>query len=192
MDTEDLEIPGVRLITPKRHGDARGFFSETFSVDAYFEAIGVGAFVQDNHSYSRRAGTVRGLHFQSPPHAQGKLVRCVRGRILDVVVDARRGSPHYGQHAKAELSAENWRQMWAPPGFLHGFLTLEDDTEVLYKVTAAYAPEADGAVYWADPDLAVDWGLSEADAVVSDKDRNAVRFADFDTPFAYDDEATRP
>ena len=179
-------IPDVILVKPKRFGDDRGFFTETFH-DARFEENGVhGPFVQDNHSYSSRRHTVRGLHYQAPPHAQGKLVRCARGRILDVVIDARAGSPTYGRHVKAELSAENWAQMWAPPGFLHGFLTLEDDAEVIYKVSHGYAKEAEGSVYWADPDLGVDWGVDPAEVMLSDKDAAAPRLADFVSPFVYD------
>ena len=186
MKIEELDIKGVFLITPDRYRDARGFFSETFSAARLEPILGVSQFVQDNHSYSSRRHTVRGLHYQAPPHAQGKLVRCARGRILDVVIDARAGSPTYGRHVKAELSAENWAQMWAPPGFLHGFLTLEDDAEVIYKVSHGYAKEAEGSVYWADPDLGVDWGVDPAEVMLSDKDAAAPRLADFVSPFVYD------
>ena len=140
-------------------------------------------FVQDNHSFSAKAGTVRGLHFQAPPHAQGKLVRCGRGRILDVVVDVRVGSPHYGQHFAVELSFENGRQLWIPPGLLHGFMTLEDETEIVYKCTDYYAPECEGTVHW--DSAGIDWGCPGV-PVVSDKDAAAAGLAEFNSPFIYE------
>lgn len=178
MKVERLAIPDVILLTPPRYGDSRGFFSETFRTDRLAEAGVALPFVQDNHSLSRDPGVVRGLHCQLDPHAQGKLVRCVRGAIWDVAVDARRGSPTYGRHVAAELSAENWAQLWVPPGFLHGFCTLQPDTEVIYKVTAFYDRASERGVVWDDPDLAIPWPVAPADAVLSDKDRVLPRWAD--------------
>ena len=185
MDVQRFDLDGVLLLTPRRFGDDRGFFSETFSAPRLVEAGFDRAFVQDNHSLSRAKGVVRGLHFQAPPHAQDKLVRATRGAILDVAVDIRRGSPTYGRHVAAELSAENWAQLLVPVGFAHGFVTLEPDTEVQYKVTDIYAPETEGAIRWNDPDLAVDWPVAEGAATLSDKDAIAPFFADFDSPFTY-------
>lgn len=141
--------------------------------------------MQDNHSCSIQAGTVRGLHYQVPPRAQGKLVRVTSGAIIDVVVDVRRGSPYFGQHVKAEISAENGRQIWVPAGFLHGFITLQPNTHVAYKVTDFYDGGCDGSVLWSDPAFGIDWGVSEADAVLSDKDAKAKPWQDFDSPFVY-------
>jgi len=157
---------------------------ETFKADIFKEVTGSNlTFVQDNQSLSKDVGTVRGLHFQAPPHAQGKLVRCLRGKIIDVVVDARINSSTYGQHIKAELTDENGEQLWVPPGFLHGFVTLVPDTVIVYKCTDYYAPECDGNVLWNDPDLGIDWGLDSNKAILSNKDSNAPRFKDFESPF---------
>jgi len=157
---------------------------ETFKQKAFGKAIRkTVTFVQDNHSLSGPIGTVRGLHFQLPPHAQGKLVRCVRGSIIDVAVDARKNSPTYGQHIRVELSAENAQQLWVPEGFLHGFATLEANTEVVYKVTDYYAPESDGNIRWNDTDLGINWGITENTAVLSEKDLKAPYFKDFHSPF---------
>lgn len=178
MKVTPLAIPDVLLMEPARHGDTRGFFSEVWKESA-LAAAGLGArFVQDNHSCSRDAGVLRGLHFQRPPHAQGKLVRVVRGRILDVVVDIREGSPTYGQHVTAEISAANWRQIWVPRGFAHGLITLEPDTEVLYKVDAEYNREADGAIAWNDPALGIAWPLPPDGPILSEKDAKAPRLAE--------------
>jgi dTDP-4-dehydrorhamnose 3,5-epimerase len=186
MQIETTPLPGVLILTPRRFGDARGWFSEVWNART-LAAKGIEtAFLQDNHSYSRDPGTVRGLHFQSPPHAQVKLVRCGRGRVFDVAVDIRRGSPTFGQWTGVELSAENGRQLYIPAGLLHGFATLEPDCELLYKCSDVYAPDCDGAVRFDDPDLAIDWGIDPANAVLSDKDRAAPLFLNFDTPFAYD------
>jgi dTDP-4-dehydrorhamnose 3,5-epimerase len=170
MKVERLAIPEVILVTPPRFGDARGFFSETYSARRFADAGIAGPFVQDNQSLSARKGTVRGLHCQIAPSVQGKLVRCVKGAIWDVAVDIRHGSPTYGKHAAAVLSAENWSQLWVPGGFLHGFCTLEPDTEVIYKVTADYDRAAERGVIWNDPDLALPWPVAEGEAVLSDKD----------------------
>ena len=170
MKAERLAIPDVVLVTPPRYGDARGFFSETFNAARFAEAGIAGPFVQDNQSLSRQKGVVRGLHCQLAPFAQGKLVRCLRGAIWDVAVDARTGSPSYGHWVAAELSAQNWSQLWVPPGFLHGFCTTEPDTEVSYKVTAPYDKASERGVRWDDPTLALPWPVSAAEAVLSDKD----------------------
>ena len=183
LKIEELEIKDVKLVTPPRFGDARGFFSETYNA-ARFKEAGIEAdFVQDNHSYSAPAGTVRGLHYQKPPYAQAKLVRVLRGSIIDVAVDVRPGSPTYGKWVSAKLSSENGVQIFVPRGFLHGFATLEPDTEIAYKVDNYYSKECDGAVFWNDPDLAIDWGIETGTALLSDKDREAQRFADFQSPF---------
>ena len=164
-------IPDVRVLEPAISRDARGFFSEVFNQRRLAEQGIEATFVQDNHSLSVERGVVRGLHFQAPPHAQGKLVRVTRGAILDVAVDIRRGSPTFGQHVAVELSAENWRQLWVPPGFAHGFCTLTANTEVLYKVTDYYAPESESGLAWNDPALAIGWPVRAGEAILSDKDR---------------------
>jgi dTDP-4-dehydrorhamnose 3,5-epimerase len=183
MDIEALAIPDVKLIRPKRFGDARGFFSEVYSRPALAAAGITLEFVQDNHSRSAKVGTVRGLHFQTAPFAQDKLVRVTKGRILDVAVDLRRASPTYGRHVSAELSADNWTQILVPVGFAHGFCTLEPDTEVIYKVSQVYAPAHDGGVLWNDPDLGIAWPVATADAVLSDKDVKLPRFRDLSPLF---------
>lgn len=171
MKVERFGIEGVIAVTPDRYGDERGFFSETWNA-ARFAALGIGAsFVQDNHSLSRDRFVVRGLHCQVGPNAQGKLVRCLRGAIWDVVVDARAASPTFGQWEAIELSAENWRQLWVPVGFLHGFCTLVPDTEVTYKVTAPYDRAAERGVRWDDETLALPWPVEPGSVVLSDKDR---------------------
>lgn len=185
MQIERTALPDVLALTPKRFADARGFFSEVWNRRALAEA-GIGLdFVQDNHSYSARKGTVRGLHYQSPPHAQAKLVRVAKGAVLDVAVDIRKGSPDFGKWVSVTLSAENGRQLLVPTGFLHGFVTLVDDTEVLYKCSDYYAPECDGAIRFDDPTLAIDWGLPADQAVLSDKDAAAPNFAGFTSPFEF-------
>ncbi len=178
MKAEPLAIPDVMLITPARFADARGFFSETWNQARFAEAGIDLPFVQDNHSLSRERGVVRGLHCQVAPFAQGKLVRCVRGAIWDVAVDARAGSPTYGRWVAAELSEANWQQLWVPPGFLHGFCTLLPDTEVVYKVTGLYSRESERGVLWNDPTLALPWPVGGNDAVLSDKDRALPHWAD--------------
>lgn len=178
MKAERLRVPDLILVTPPRFGDSRGFFSEVFNAPRFAEAGIDMPFVQDNQSLSRERGVIRGLHCQIAPFAQGKLVRCTRGAIWDVAVDARRDSPTFGQWAAAELSAENWAQLWVPPGFLHGFCTLEADTEVIYKVTDVYDRASERGVVWNDPDLALPWPVAEGSAVLSDKDRLLPRWAD--------------
>ena len=175
---EPLAIPAVILVTPRRFGDSRGFFSETWNA-ARYEAAGIaGPFVQDNHSLSAQAGTVRGLHCQIGASAQGKLVRVVRGAIWDVAIDMRVGSPTYRRHAAAELSAANGAQLWIPAGFLHGFCTLEADTEVVYKVSlACYDPAAERGVIWNDRDLALPWPAAADPTTLSAKDAKLPRLA---------------
>jgi len=186
---ERFHIDGPLLITPKRHFDARGFFSETYNRKQLAVAGFDREFVQDNHSLSREAGIIRGLHFQIPPFAQDKLVRVVRGRILDVAVDIRHGSPTFGQHIAVELSAENWRQLLVPAGFAHGFCTLEPNTEVIYKVTAHYSPEHDKGLLWNDPAIAIDWPVSEQEAILSEKDKKLPPLSALPVYFNCGDEA---
>lgn len=179
MKAEKLSIPDVLLLTPRRFTDPRGLFTETWN-QTRFAALGIpGPFVQDNHSISVRRGTVRGLHLQAAPSVQGKLVRVVRGSIWDVAVDVRPGSATYGKHVAAVLTAENWCQLWIPGGFLHGFCTLEPDTEVIYKVTAPYDRDTERGVLWNDPDLALPWPVNETDALLSDKDSVLPRLAGY-------------
>lgn len=183
MQIRRTAIPDVVVITPSRHGDSRGFFSESWNRRTLAQAgLDLPEFVQDNHSLSHAAGTLRGLHYQAPPHAQGKLVRCGRGALYDVAVDVRAGSPTYGQWVGEELSFENGHQLWIPAGFLHGFVTRQADTEICYKCTAHYDRTADGAVAW--DSLGIDWGVT--DPLLSDKDRAAPAFADWVTPFTGD------
>ena len=186
MQIEPTRLSDVLILTPQRFGDARGWFTETWNASK-MAAAGLGlAFLQDNHSFSATAGTLRGLHYQSPPRAQDKLVRCTRGAIRDVAVDGRRGSPTYGQWVAVDLTAENGRQLLVPKGFLHGFVTLTPDTEVQYKCTDLYAPECDGSVHW--DSVGIDWGL-ETDPVMSGKDQAAIAFADWQSPFVWDGRA---
>lgn len=170
MTISRLEIEDVLLIEPKRFGDSRGWFCETFREDRLAEMGFTSKFVQDNHSYSAEVGILRGLHFQKPPHAQDKLIRTVRGAILDVAVDIRKGSPTYGKSVSAELTAENGCQLLVPKGFLHGFVTLVPETEVVYKVTDYYAPDCDAGVLWSDPAINVNWGDIK-EPLLSDKDK---------------------
>ena len=172
-----LAIPDVLLITPKRHGDARGWFAETWSRKS-LAAAGIEAdFVQDNQAFNAKKGTVRGLHFQKAPHPQAKLVRVLRGAILDVAVDVREASPTFGQWVSAELTAERGEQLFVPRGFAHGYSTLTDDCELAYKVDGLYAPQTEGGLIWNDPDLAIDWRV-EGEAVLSDKDKVLPRLKD--------------
>ncbi len=182
-----LDIAGLALIEPSRLADERGFFSETFRADRFEAEIGPVRFVQDNHSRSAMRGTIRGLHFQRNPRAQGKLIRVTKGAILDVAVDIRTGSPTYGRFEAVELSADNWRQLWIPPGFLHGFCTLVDDVEVIYKVTDVYSCEHDAGVRWNDPAIGVPWPVCEQDAILSARDRTAPLLSEIGEPFRYGD-----
>ncbi|MGJ8587647.1 MAG: dTDP-4-dehydrorhamnose 3,5-epimerase [Yoonia sp.] len=180
------ELADVIAFTPRRFVDSRGHFSETYNADTLAQHGISTQFVQDNQSYSRDIGTVRGLHFQAPPSAQAKIVRVLRGVIWDVAVDIRKGSPTYGQWVGCELSAEKGNQLFIPEGFLHGFVTRTADCMVAYKCSATYAPSTEGSVRFDDPDLAIDWGIDVQDAVLSDKDAAAPSFADFTSPFTYE------
>lgn len=186
MHVNATDLAGVLIIHPRRFSDDRGWFEESWSARAFAQAGADVDFVQDNHSLSIHPGTIRGLHFQTPPHAQDKLVRCTRGAIFDVAVDVRRGSPTYGRWVGEELTPENGRQLFVPKGFLHGFVTLRPDTEVQYKCSDYYAPECDGSVRW--DSVGIDWPLAVS-PVLSAKDSAAVAFADFQSPFTYGDEA---
>jgi len=176
------------VLEPEKFGDDRGWFCESYSRERLAAAGFDRAFVQDNQSFSRRAGVVRGLHFQIPPHAQDKLVSVLRGRICDVAVDIRRGSPTYGQYAAYELSAENGRQLLVPVGFAHGFCTLAPDTQVFYKVSDYYRPDCERGLRWNDPELNIDWPVSEKLATLSDRDRQLPWLSEFDSPFRYETE----
>lgn len=183
MIVEETNLPGVLLITPRRFGDDRGFFAESWNRRAFAEHGIKTDFVQDNHSLSTSEGTVRGLHFQAPPHAQAKLVRCGRGRIFDVAVDIRKGSPAYGKWFGTELSFENGKQVLIPEGFLHGFMTLEAGSEIIYKCSDFYAPECDGAVRW--DSCGIEWPGTPQEPILSGKDAAAPMFSNFETPFDY-------
>lgn len=178
MHFEQLEIPGVFLMTPTKFGDTRGYFMETFRQELFDQHVGGFEFVQDNQSLSAEVGTVRGLHFQVEPKAQGKLVRCIAGALFDVAVDIRTDSHTYGRHVSVELTAENAKQLWVPPGFAHGFCTLASNTEISYKVTQYYSAEHDHGVLWIDPALGIDWPVSPENAIVSEKDRRQPRLRD--------------
>jgi dTDP-4-dehydrorhamnose 3,5-epimerase len=185
MNVETTDLKGVLLVSPKKHGDERGFFSETFK-HSVLATHGVDhSWQQDNHSFSAQRGVVRGLHFQSPPYAQAKLLRVTRGAILDVVVDIRRGSPTYGRHVAVELSAANWRQLYAPVGVAHGFCTLTADAEVLYKTSEEYAPSAEGGLNWLDPALGILWPVTAAEATVNARDQKWPNLVDLSSPFNY-------
>lgn len=180
-----FDIRGVALITPAKYGDARGSFRETFNARVFAdEVVPDMVFVQDNEAWSAAAGTVRGLHFQKPPVAQGKLVRASRGAIVDVAVDIRRGSPTFGRHVAARLDAAEGAQLWVPPGFAHGYGTLEPDTVVIYKVTDRYSPAHEGGILWDDPALGIDWMLGGRVPVLADRDRLLPRLADLPPVFA--------
>lgn len=183
MNVEALEIVAVKLITPPRYKDPRGFLSETWRQDRFAEAGIPGPFIQDNHVVSTGAGVLRGLHCQIGPNAQGKLVRCVRGAIYDVAVDARQGSATFGKYVGAEITADNWRQMWIPVGFLHAYCTLTDQTEVIYKVTGAYDRAAERGVVWSDPDIGINWPVAADKVILSDKDKILPRLRDLPALF---------
>jgi dTDP-4-dehydrorhamnose 3,5-epimerase len=185
LDVIDLVIPGVKILTPDRHEDDRGFFSEVYNMAAMEQAGIDDTFVQDNHSLSADVGTIRGLHFQIDPNPIAKLIRVTAGSILDVVVDLRHGSPTYGAHEAVELSAANWRQLYAPVGIAHGFCTLEADTEVTYKVTGYWSRESDRGVAWDDPALGIEWPVDPGRAVLSDKDRAQPRLQDLPRHFEW-------
>lgn len=182
---EKLSLPGLTLYTPRKYGDHRGFFSETFNKKHFYNNNVDIDFVQDNHSLSVEKGTLRGLHYQTPPFAQDKLVRVVSGSILDVAVDIRLGSPTYGKYEAVKLSAENWSQLFVPKGFAHGFITLQENTEVVYKVSNYYSPDNDAGIRWDDPDLAIDWGLEISRPILSDKDQEQPALAEIASPFNF-------
>lgn len=184
LKIEATELPGVMILTPRRFGDARGFFAESWSRKVMAEHGLDHDFVQDNHSLSAKVNTVRGLHFQAPPHAQTKLVRCGQGCLFDVAVDIRRGSPTFGCWVGVELSFDNGKQLLIPAGFLHGFATRAPDTEIVYKCTGYYAPAADGAVRFDCADIGIDWRLTGT-AILSDKDAAAPALSDFHSPFTF-------
>lgn len=180
---QETAIAGVLIITPKRHGDERGFFSETYNKAALADYGVRDEWVQDNHSRSTKRGTLRGLHFQAPPHGQAKLIRVTCGAIFDVAVDIRKGSPTYGKHVAVELSDSNWRQLYVPEGFAHGFCTLTDACEVQYKVSAPYAAAAEGGLDWADPMLAIGWPLPLDAMTANARDKSWPKLSDFKSPF---------
>jgi dTDP-4-dehydrorhamnose 3,5-epimerase len=185
MDIQATAIPDVKIITPARFGDHRGFFSEVYNRRALAEAGIDITFVQDNQSYSAERGTLRGLHFQRPPATQSKLLRVLRGAVLDVAVDCRVGSPTFGRHVMVELTAARGDQILCPKGFAHATLTMEPDSEITYKVDAYYAPDHDLGVRWDDPDLAIDWPIPAEQLILSDKDRALPLFRDLPAVFTY-------
>ena len=184
-DVIETSIADVKVIIPRKFGDHRGFFSETWNQKT-LSSMGIDtAFVQDNHAFSAEKGTIRGLHYQLPPKAQGKLVRVTRGAVLDVAVDIRRGSPTFGQHIAVELSAENWKQLWVPAGFAHGYCTLTENVEFIYKVNNDYSPEHEAGIIWNDPALGINWGISNEQARLSDKDLILPTLAEQDKLFEF-------
>jgi len=185
MEVKTTALPGVLMLRPRRFADSRGYFVETYNQRVFAEAGVVAHFVQDNQSFSSKAGTIRGLHFQLPPAAQAKLVRALRGAIFDVAVDLRRGSPTFGRWIGATLTADGGEQLFIPRGFAHAFCTLEDDAEVAYKVDEFYAPECDSGLIWNDPDLNIAWPV-KADAILSEKDAKLGSFKDFVSPFHFE------
>lgn len=185
MDAQALAIPDIKLLTPPRIGDERGYFAETFRADIFAKVCGDFAFVQDNESFSAKTGTIRGLHFQSERHVQGKLVRCTAGSLFDVAVDVRRGSPTYGRWVGETLSPANGRQLWVPPGFAHGFCTLEPDTVICYKVTGYYNAECDKGLAWDDPDIGIIWPDVADPATLSAKDRTQPSLSDLPSYFTW-------
>jgi dTDP-4-dehydrorhamnose 3,5-epimerase len=185
MLVETTSIPGVLIITPKKFGDERGFFSETFRASMLAGHGVTHSWTQDNHSMSGKRGVVRGLHFQAPPRAQAKLLRVVRGAILDVAVDIRKGSPTYGSHVAVELSAHNWKQLYVPVGMAHGFCTLTDSVEVLYKTSDEYAPETEGGLLWNDPSLGIQWPISHAEVTMNQRDIAWPGLGELKSPFLW-------
>ncbi|MGE0499324.1 MAG: dTDP-4-dehydrorhamnose 3,5-epimerase [Rhizobiaceae bacterium] len=186
MTFEETALPDVFIVTPVVHRDARGSFAETFRGDLFERRFPGVRFIQDNHAVSTATGTVRGLHFQHPPRAQGKLIRCLRGRIADVAVDIRVGSPTFGGHVVVQLSADNWRQLWVPVGFAHGYCTLERDTEVEYKVTDFWSKDHEGAIAFDDTDIGIEWGVSVDRSLLKPGDVAAPRLRDLASPFRHE------
>ena len=184
MNVIKTDIEGVVIIEPRVFSDARGYFFESYNKEAFDREVGRVDFVQDNESCSTR-GVMRGLHFQRPPYAQAKLVRCVRGAVVDVAVDLRKGSPTYGRHVAVELTEENHRQFFIPRGFAHGFAVLSDVAVFQYKCDNYYHPEADGGISIVDPSLSIDWRMAIGEAILSDKDKRHPRLEEFETPFTF-------
>lgn len=178
MELQRFDIDGPLLLTPSKHGDERGFLSETYNARRLESHIGPGRFVQENHTLSPSVGTLRGLHFQAPPAVQGKLVRVIRGAVYDVIVDIRKSSATFGHHIAVELTDANWRQLWVPPGFAHGFCTLQPNTEVIYKLTDYHSPEHDRGIAWDDPALAIPWPIAGKRLLLSARDRSQPRLRD--------------
>lgn len=187
MQITDTDLPGVKIVDPGRHADDRGWLSELWNPDALDRAGLSAGFVQDNLTFSPAAGSVRALHFQTPPYAQGKLIACLTGAIYDVVVDLRVGAPTYGQHFGLNLCAEESRQLWVPPGFAHGYCTTAPDTHVFYKLTAPYRAEAMGGLLWRDPALGISWPVTKGDAIVNARDDSWQILSDLESPFRWDD-----
>ncbi len=185
MLIESTTIPGLLLLKPERRIDPRGYFTETFRADQFQAMVGPFAFVQENQSFSRKAGTVRGLHFQLAPRAQGKLVSCIAGSLLDVAVDLRKGSPAFGRSVAVVLSEENGHQLWVPPGFAHGFCTLKDQTSISYRVTDYYSPDHDRGLQWNDPALAIEWPVAAGNAILSDRDQRHPNLSDLHSNFVF-------
>lgn len=191
MQLKTFDVSGPILFIPRIHTDERGSFAETFRADVFTRALKANGqnaprFVQQNQSVSHKTGTLRGLHYQKPPHAQGKLIACTQGKIQDVVVDIRRGSATYGQSLSIILRSEDCAQLWVPPGFLHGFVCLSDNTVIAYQCTDYYAPNCEGTIVWDDPDLAIDWQVEPANVILSGKDKCGGAFANFDSSFTLD------
>ena len=186
MQVTRLSIAEVVLVRPKRHGDARGFFVESYNGRTFAREVSEQTFVQDNEAFSAQKGTIRGLHFQRPPSAQGKLVRALRGSIFDVAVDIRHGSPTFGRHVSALLTADTGDQLWVPPGFAHGYCTVEPDSVIAYKVTDFYSAADDGGISWDDPALAIEWPVAAGAALLSAKDTKQPRLADLPEVFGYE------
>ena len=180
----DTEIEGVKIIEPKIFGDSRGYFYESYSQRDFEEKVAKVSFVQDNQSFSHY-GVLRGLHFQLPPYSQSKLVRVIQGRVMDVAVDIRKGSPTFGRYVTCEMSGENHRQFFIPKGFAHGFVVLSETALFQYKCDEFYHPESEGAIAWNDPDLAIEWPVKAEDIELSEKDKHHPAFKDFDSPFNY-------
>ena len=186
MQVTRLAIAEVALLRPKRHSDARGYFVESYNDRAFRREVCEATFVQDNEALSVQRGTIRGLHFQRPPTQQGKLVRALKGAIFDVAVDIRRGSPTFGRHVSATLSAETGEQLWVPPGFAHGYCTIEPDSVIAYKVTDFYSAADDGGMAWDDPAIGIRWPVGPDEAVLSDKDRRLPKLAALSEVFRYE------
>ena len=185
MNIQSLNLLGLKLIVPRRIGDERGYFAETFRADQFAKQVGDWSFVQDNESLSALPGTIRGLHFQSEPYVQGKLVRCTAGALFDVAVDIRAGSPTFGQWVGETLTAENGKQLWVPPGFAHGFCSLEPDTVICYKVTGYYSAECDKGLAWDDPAIGIEWPDIADPNTLSGKDRQQPPLSDLSAYFSW-------